>query len=114
MSQPIKPQKAKLALADILRTHMGEYRKAYPLRPEQQRIVSDLLNCRTPSLGGHLERCSQCGAERIRYHSCRNRHCPTCQQIPRERWLEARKSELLPLSYFHIVYERISIPKSGH
>jgi hypothetical protein len=73
MSQPIKPQKTPLALADVLRRHMGEYRKAYPLRPDQQRIVSDLLKCRTPSLGGHLERCSQCGAERIRYHSCRNR-----------------------------------------
>jgi hypothetical protein len=104
MSQLIKPQKPKLALADILRQHIKAYRNAYPLHPQQQRIVSDLLKCRTPSLGGHLERCSQCGAERIRYHSCRNRHCPTCQQIPRERWLEARRSELLPLSYFHIVF----------
>jgi hypothetical protein len=51
-----------------------------------------------------MERCTHCGAKRITYHSCRNRHCPTCQQIPRERWLEARRKELLPTTYFHIVF----------
>jgi len=104
MTQLIKPQKDRLEVADILQKHMREYRKAYPLWPSQHRIVSNLLNCRTAKLGGHIERCTHCGAERIMYHSCRNRHCPKCQQIPRERWLEARKSELLPVTYFHIVF----------
>ena len=104
MTQLIKPQKHRLEVADILQKHIRDYRNAYPLWPDQHRIVSDLLNCRTPKLGGHLERCNHCGAERITYHSCRNRHCPKCQQIPRERWLEARKSELLPIPYFHVVF----------
>jgi hypothetical protein len=97
-------KRQKLHLADILRKHLKDYQNAYPLPPDQHRIVSHLLNCRTPNLGGHLHRCNHCGAERIRYHSCRNRHCPTCQHIPRERWIEARKSELLPTAYFHIVF----------
>ncbi|MGD9075555.1 MAG: IS91 family transposase [Desulfobacteraceae bacterium] len=104
MTQLIKAQKPRLEVADILQKHIRQYRNAYPLGPDQHRIVSHLLNCRTPKLGGHLERCTHCGAERIMYHSCRNRHCPKCQQIPRERWLEKRKSELLPTTYFHIVF----------
>lgn len=104
MAQIIKLPKPKLEMADILRKHMGDYRKAYPLWPDQYKIVSDLLNCRTASLGGHIERCNHCGAERITYHSCRNRHCPKCQQMPREKWTEARKQELLPVSYFHVIF----------
>jgi Putative transposase/Transposase zinc-binding domain len=104
MSPLIEMPKPKLEVADILRHHIAEYRNAYPLGPDQHRVVSHLLHCRTPTLGGHMERCTHCGAERILYHSCRNRHCPKCQQIPRERWLERRKSELLPTTYFHIVF----------
>ena len=101
MNPIIKP---KLELADILRDHIRDYQNAYPLWPDQRRILSNLLQCRTANLGGHLDRCNHCGAERILYHSCRNRHCPKCQQIPRERWLQARESELLPVTYFHVVF----------
>jgi len=104
MSQIITPQKHELEVADILRRHIRDYQSAYPLCADQHRIVSNLLSCRTATLGGHLERFDHCGAERIMYHSCRNRHCPKCQQIPRERWLEKRKAELLPLTYFHVVF----------
>jgi len=104
MIKIIKPKKPTLAVADILRLHIADYKKSYPLWPEHKKIVSDLTRCRTPSLGGFIDRCNHCGAQRITYHSCRNRHCPTCQQIPRERWLEARKAELLPTTYFHVVF----------
>ena len=104
MTKTIKTQKPKLEVADIFRKHLQDYRKIYPLDREQRKVASDLMNCRTPKLGGQLDRCSHCGAERTLYHSCRNRHCPKCQQIPREKWLEKRKSELLPLTYFHIIF----------
>jgi hypothetical protein len=104
MTKIIKPKKPKLQVADILRLHIADYQKSYCLWPEHKKIVSNLTQCRTPYLGGHMERCNHCGAKRITYHSCRNRHCPTCQQIPRERWLEARKKELLPTTYFHVVF----------
>ena len=104
MTQIIKPKEAQLQVADILRNHIADYQKAYPLWPEHKKIVSDLLNCRTARLGGKIERCDNCGALRIVYHSCRNRHCPKCQHMPRERWLEKRKDEILPVSYFHVIF----------
>ena len=91
-------------VADILREHIADYQSAYPLWPEHKKIVTDLLNCRTEKLGGQIERCDHCATLRITYHSCRNRHCPTCQHMPRERWLEKRKAEILPTSYFHVVF----------
>ena len=104
MAQIIKPEKNRLEIAHILHNHMDDYKAEYPLWPEHRKIVSDLLNCRTAHLGGHIERCDTCGAVRITYHSCRNRHCPKCQHMPRERWLEKRKDEILPTNYFHVVF----------
>jgi len=104
MTQIIKPENKTPEIADILYHHMDDYKAEYPLWQEHRKIVSDLLNCRTAHLGGHVERCDTCGAVRITYHSCRNRHCPKCQHMPRERWLEKRKDEILPVSYFHVVF----------
>ncbi len=104
MAQIIKPKKNRLEVADILRNHIADYQNQYPLWPEHRKIIFDLLNCRTANLGGHIDRCSHCGTMRITYHSCRNRHCPKCQHMPREKWLEKRKDEILPISYFHVVF----------
>ena len=60
--------------------------------------------CRTAALGGHVEQCGHCSHTRIAYNSCRNRHCPKCQNTERARWLESRKAELLPVEYFHVVF----------
>ena len=94
MNPILKTKNRPLELADILRQHITDYKNSYPLPTLQRRIVADLLTCRTAYLDGHLQRCTHCGKERIRYHSCRNRHCPTCQHLPRERWLAARKSAI--------------------
>lgn len=104
MAQIIKLAKPKLEVADVFRQHIKDYQQSYHLWPEHFKVVSDLDHCRTAYLGGHIERCNNCGTERIMYHSCRNRHCPKCQQIPRERWLQTRKEELLPVDYFHVVF----------
>lgn len=104
MAQIIEPKENRVEVADILRKHIADYQDRYPLWPQQRKIVFDLLNCRTAHLGGHIDRCSNCGMMRIAYHSCRNRHCPTCQHVPRERWLEQRKKEILPTDYFHVVF----------
>ncbi len=60
--------------------------------------------CRTAALGGHRDVCDHCGAERLSYNSCRNRHCPKCQSLATARWLDARRAELLPVEYFHVVF----------
>lgn len=105
MIQIGKFQKEKsIEIADILRAHIVDYQDKYPLYPEQYKIVFDLLNCRTAYLGGHIDRCMECGEESISYNSCRNRHCPKCQNLPREKWLEDRRADLLPVKYFHNVF----------
>ena len=66
--------------------------------------MAAIEDCRTPALGGHVETCDHCGASRSVYHSCRNRHCPKCQVLAKERWVEARCARLLPVPYFHVVF----------
>ncbi len=66
--------------------------------------MSAIVVCRTAALGGHVEGCDDCGATRIAYNSCRNRHCPKCQGLARAQWLAARQAELLPVPYFHVVF----------
>lgn len=70
----------------------------------QLRTLDAIRRCRTASLGGHVDLCTNCGHTRISYNSCRNRHCPKCQQIQRERWIQEREAELLPATYFHVVF----------
>ena len=91
-------------VADIFRAHGAAYRHAHALARPQRRAMQAIETCRTAALGGHRETCDTCGAERIAYNSCRNRHCPKCQTLAKERWLAARRAELLPINYFHVVF----------
>ena len=93
-----------LELADIFRRHGAAYRAAHRLRRPQLRVLRAIEVCRTAALGGHVEQCSQCSHLRIAYNSCRNRHCPKCQNTERARWLQCRTAELLPVPYFHVVF----------
>jgi hypothetical protein len=93
-----------LELAGILRQYGEAYRKTHQLPLPQLRVMRAIEVCRTAALGGHVEECGQCDYTRISYNSCRNRHCPKCQNGERAKWLEARKSELLPVEYFHVVF----------
>lgn len=74
------------------------------LTSAEQRVLQSLAACRTAALGGHLERCDQCGHGRPVYNSCRDRHCPKCQGAARAAWLDARREDLLPVEYFHVVF----------
>src|SRR5205823_4742346 len=70
----------------------------------ERRVMIAIELCRTAALGGHTEACADCGLVRSAYNSCRNRHCPKCQGQARDKWLEARQAELLPVPYFHVVF----------
>jgi len=91
-------------LAGIFRQHGPAYRAAHPLSRQQLRAMRAIEICRTATLGAHVEECSQCRHIRISYNSCRNRHCPKCQNAERAKWLEDRKAQLLPVEYFHVVF----------
>jgi hypothetical protein len=93
-----------LEVADIFRRHGAAYRKAHKLPYEQLRVMRAIKVCRTAALGGHAEKCDHCDFKRHAYNSCRNRHCPKCQSAERAKWLAARKAELLPVPYFHVVF----------
>jgi hypothetical protein len=96
--------KCSLEVADLFRTFGPAYRKAHLMPLRHHRAMRAIEICRTSELGGHLDQCDHCAAIRVSYNSCRNRHCPKCQCLEKERWLEARQKDLLPTSYFHIVF----------
>jgi hypothetical protein len=96
--------RVKVELASVFARHGAAYQAARRLVPVQYRAMAAIQACRTAALGGHVERCDACGWLRYHYHSCRNRHCPKCQTLARERWLAARRAELLPVPYFHLVF----------
>ena len=93
-----------LEVATIFRTHGEAYRQQQRLSGGQLRVMRDIEACRTAVLGGHMAQCDQCGAQVVRYHSCRNRHCPKCQTLAKVKWVEARLRDLLPIPYFHCVF----------
>ena len=95
-----------LEVADIFHRHGAAWRRANAghLSLGQLKVMSAIENCRSAALGGHVERCEDCGHRRIAYNSCRNRHCPKCQGAAAKDWLAAREADLLPVGYFHLVF----------
>jgi hypothetical protein len=96
----------RLEVADIFRRYGEAWRaeNGARLSTGQRRVMTAIEICRTAALGGHVERCEACTHTRIAYNSCRNRHCPKCQSSAAQNWLDARKAELLPVPYFHVVF----------
>jgi hypothetical protein len=91
-------------LAEVLATFGPAYLASQSLPRGAAKVWRAILACRTAALGGHVESCGNCGTSRHVYHSCRNRHCPRCQTRAKEVWLAARRREVLPVPYFHLVF----------
>ncbi|AZB22989.1 IS91 family transposase [Kaistella haifensis] len=90
-------------VADVLKT-LGERIENLGLNSWQLRTLFALKKCRTSALGGHIDACDECGNMSISYNSCRNRHCPQCQGHKKEEWTRKREADLLPCSYYHLVF----------
>ena len=90
----------------MIRRHAADYVAARggAITCQEQRVLAKLAACRTAALGGHLQRCGDCGHERPAYNSCRNRHCPKCQAAARAAWLDREATFLLPVEYHHVVF----------
>jgi hypothetical protein len=104
-----------IEVADVFRRFAGDYLSAHDagktgasMLPSHRRAITDIVACRTEALGGRLWRCDGCRHEVYSYHSCKNRSCPKCHTDQTERWLAARKLEMLPCRYFHVT---ITVPK---
>jgi hypothetical protein len=106
MAESVVPARPAVEVADVIRGHGEAFVHKYGkhLTTAQKKALRDLARCRTAELGGHVERCLDCGRERIAYNSCRNRNCPKCQALSRQRWLERESGYLLPVEYHHVVF----------
>lgn len=97
-------QSNRIEVADIFREFGPLYRQIHKLPSYILKTMKDIESCRTAALGGHVDECDRCGHVMISYNSCRNRHCPKCQNLAKERWIQERKRDLLPVPYFHLVF----------
>ena len=98
-----KPRPA-LEVANIVRACGDAYRATHQLSVQQSRVLRAIAQCRTAALGGHTARCDHCGTVAISYCSCGNRHCPKCQTLAKQRWLERQCNDLLDIDYWHLVF----------
>ena len=89
---------------DIFLEYGGQYRQQHKLPLHILKTMTAIEHCRTSALGGHLDVCEECGGTKISYNSCRNRHCPKCQTLAKERWIDNQKADLLNVGYFHVVF----------
>jgi hypothetical protein len=83
---------------DIFQQYGQAFRQNHKLQKNVRKAMSAIEHCRTSVLGGHMDKCDECGYSHISYNSCRNRHCPKCQTLTKERWIEAREDDLLNVS----------------
>lgn len=95
-----------LEIGDVFRRYGAAFLKAWgtTLSTAQRFVMDAVSECRTAARGGHVKKCDRCGHLDIWYNSCRNRHCPKCLGAASAAWLEARRAELLPVPYFHLVF----------
>ena len=89
---------------DIFNLYGDDYRKSHGLSLIQHKAMAAIQTCRTAELGAHMDACESCGCVDISYNSCRNRHCPKCQTLAKERWIDSQKHDLLNVGYFHVVF----------
>ncbi len=101
MNNPVEQAQRRLLQQVVFRRASKQIQNPY-----SQEVFKQLTNCHTATQGMHRLRCqdSDCLHEHFQYHNCGNRHCPNCGGMRREQWLEDKRSELLPTSYFHVVF----------
>ena len=100
-----------LELAHILEQYGDPYRIQHNPCPQQRKAMRAITSCRTSTMGGHASECNHCGYQAQAYNSCRNKHCPKCQFIKQEKWVDKLKGRLLPVKHFHFVF---TIPEALH
>lgn len=88
---------------DILAEYGNSYKQKHPVSYQQEKVMNALVKCRSASLGAHATVCEDCGNIQISYNSCRNRHCPKCQTLSKEKWIDNQRFNLLNIGYFHVV-----------
>ena len=96
--------KTNANLQQIIQQFLPAYQQQHAMSWQQDHVCHQISQCRTAALGGQVIECSHCDFKQIRYHSCRNRHCPQCQQQATKQWVARQTAQLLPTPYFHLVF----------
>jgi predicted Zn-ribbon and HTH transcriptional regulator len=96
--------KTSWTVNEIFRRYGDEFEKRHRVSDHERTVIAHLTRCRTGAMGGRVQTCESCGYTRVFYNSCRDRNCPQCQSLAKERWIEAKKAETLPFPYFHVVF----------
>jgi hypothetical protein len=97
-------------ISSVIHNFLEGFNAENKLPSYKLRTLGALQKCRTAYMGGHIEACESCGVTRTAFNSCRNRHCPKCGAIDKEKWIIEREADLLPVKYFHVVF--VSIRRS--
>ncbi len=111
MTNSVDNKRYKLEVSDIINDCYEDLHDRYNITYEQDKVIDALLRCRTSEAGGHILGCNLCNHKQQAYNSCRNRHCPKCQYLKQQQWVDKLQSRLVPGRYFHIVF---TIPDTLH
>lgn len=95
---------SKPTIQQIFQEFYPEYIDKYNPTFEQQKVARNILNCKTGAYGANVSECENCGTKQIHYNSCRNRCCPMCQAITKEKWIDKRREDVIEAPYFHVVF----------
>lgn len=95
-------KKQNIELSDIFSSHAEDILQHHKLSSEQKKAFDAIMHCRTSVLGGHIDRCDNCGYTKQSYNSCRNRHCPKCQLLKKVQWVDKLAHSLPPVKHFSL------------
>lgn len=101
----------KIEVSDIFRNHGDEYRINNGMTINQQKVMKNIINCRTSYFGYHQDKCDSCEYIESEFNSCRDRHCPKCQAVSKRKWINARLEDILPVPYYHVIF---TLPNQFH
>lgn len=99
-----KRSRSKYDIADVFRQFGKQFLSTHGASYEQVKVLNHIVACRTAALGGHMDFCTNCDYQRNAYNSCRDRHFPKCQTMTKEKWLSNQQNNLLPATYYHVVF----------
>jgi hypothetical protein len=91
-------------IQDIFLEFYDTAKAQHPMSGDMHKAAMAIMNCKTSTLGGNVSVCQDCGHSEVHYNSCRNRHCPCCQGLIKEKWIDQRRSEVIDAPYFHVVF----------
>ena len=95
---------SKPTIQNIFLRFYPQYLDKYTPSPQQSKVANCIINCKTGAYGANVSMCEDCGHLQIHYNSCRNRCCPMCQALPKEKWIDKRREDVLDAPYFHVVF----------